>query len=68
MAGVAIGVPAAIVATRFVADRLFGVTATDPATIAGAAIALLAVTGIAGVVPARRAARVDPVVALRATT
>jgi macrolide transport system ATP-binding/permease protein len=68
LGGITIGVPAAIVATRFAADRFFGVTATDVPTIVAAAIGLLVVTGAAGFVPARRAARVDPVVALRAST
>jgi len=65
LAGIAIGVPAALLATRLIADRLFGVTPTDVPTIAVAAIGLLFITGIAGFVPARRAAAVDPMVALR---
>ena len=65
-AGIVIGVPAALLAARLVADRLFGVTATDIPTIVAASLSLLAVTAIAGFIPARRAARVDPVVALRA--
>ncbi len=68
LAGIAVGVPAALVAARLAADRLFEVSPTDLPTIAGASIALLAVTGIAAFIPARRAARVDPVVALRANT
>ena len=66
--GVAIGIPAALLATRFMADRLFGVSAADIPTIVGASLALLAVTAVAASMPARRAARVDPMVALRATT
>jgi predicted permease len=64
--GIAIGVPAALLGARLVADRLFGVSATDIPTIVAASLALLIVTSIAGFIPARRAARVDPVVALRA--
>jgi ABC-type antimicrobial peptide transport system permease subunit len=43
---------------------LFGVRASDPATIALAALLMLAVASLAGYVPARRASRVDPIVAL----
>ena len=68
MAGIAIGIPLALIATSAVANRLFGVTPTDAPTMVGAALSLLAVTAIAGFIPARRAARVDPMVALRANT
>ena len=63
--GVAIGIPAAWAASRFIASMLFGVQATDGLTIA-TAIATLTVAGLAaGFVPAWRASRVDPMVALR---
>lgn len=64
-AGVAIGLPAAFGAARLVRSQLFGLGAADPAsfTIAAAVLALVAVT--AGLFPARRASRVDPMVALR---
>jgi ABC-type antimicrobial peptide transport system permease subunit len=65
IAGVVIGVPLAIAATRLTATRLFGVTAGDPATIGGVAALLLGVTTLAGYLPARRASRVDPLAALR---
>ncbi len=63
--GVAIGIPAALAAGRLVASALYGLKATDPTTIALAALAMMAVAALAGYLPARRAARVDPMVALR---
>lgn len=63
--GVAIGLPAAIAATRVVSSMLFGLTATDPWTIAFATLFLVGVSALAGYLPARKASRVDPLVALR---
>jgi len=63
--GVLLGLAGAFVATRIVANLLFGLTATDPATFFASALLLLGVGLIAGWVPARRASRVDPMVALR---
>jgi putative ABC transport system permease protein len=65
VAGLAVGVPAALAASRLVEQMLFEVSARDPATLAMVAGALAAVALIAGYVPARRALRVDPLVALR---
>ena len=65
MAGVAVGVPAAWIASSLLKSRLFGLTPHDPWSIALAITATLAVTAIAGYIPARRASRVDPMVALR---
>ena len=63
--GVLLGLAGAFVATRIVANMLFGLTATDPATFLASALLLLGVGFIAGWMPARRASRVDPMVALR---
>jgi len=63
--GVAIGMGVALAATRFVASLLYGLTPDDPLTLSLAVILLLAVTALAAYLPARRAARVDPIVALR---
>ncbi|HVT47124.1 MAG TPA: hypothetical protein VHD57_04995, partial [Vicinamibacterales bacterium] len=64
-AGILVGVPAAILAARVVSNLLFGLTPYDPLTLALSAVALTAVAFVAAIVPARRASRVDPVVALR---
>ena len=64
--GTGLGLAAAFGATRFLAFLLYGLSPLDPATFAGMAILLAAVGVAAAAVPARRAARVDPVEALRA--
>lgn len=63
--GIGIGVPFAIAATRLIAHELFGVTASDPTTFLIAAGVVLAVGAVAGYWPARRAAKMDPMAALR---
>jgi putative ABC transport system permease protein len=63
--GLAVGVPCALAASRLVGHMLFGVSPNDPATLAAVALILTAVASLAGYVPARRATRVDPIVALR---
>jgi ABC-type antimicrobial peptide transport system permease subunit len=63
--GVAIGTIAALGVTRLVRDLIFGVTPTDPLTFVGVAALLMAVAIAACLIPARRAMRVDPMVALR---
>jgi predicted permease len=63
--GVAIGLAAALVLTRLMQGVLYGVTPTDPITFAGVALALLGVAAFASWLPALRATRVDPLVALR---
>lgn len=64
-AGLAVGIPCALAASRLVGHMLFGVSADDPATLVAVAFALVAVAALAGYIPARRAMRVDPMVALR---
>ena len=64
-AGFAVGLPAAIAASRLVETLLFGVTATDPATIVMASAVMTGVGVAAGYLPARRASREDPLIALR---
>jgi ABC-type antimicrobial peptide transport system permease subunit len=63
--GMAAGVLAALALSRLIRGFLFDVSPTDPATYAGVLLALVAVAGAACYVPARRAARIDPMVALR---
>jgi ABC-type antimicrobial peptide transport system permease subunit len=65
VAGVAIGLGAALATTRLISTLLFGLTPNDPVTISGATLLMMAVAAFAGYLPARRASRVDPMTALR---
>jgi len=65
LAGTVIGVPVALMTTRLIANRLFGVSAGDPITIGGVVLLVYVVAALAGFLPAQRASRVDPLVALR---
>ncbi|MGC2830979.1 MAG: ABC transporter permease [Candidatus Acidiferrum sp.] len=64
-AGLALGSAGALAATRLIASLLFGVTSSDPATFCAIAILLPSVALVACWIPARRAASVDPIIALR---
>ena len=63
--GIAIGLGAAFVLAQFVRSMLYGVTASDPLTFSGSALLLLIIALGAAWIPARRAAKIDPMVALR---
>jgi ABC-type antimicrobial peptide transport system permease subunit len=63
--GIAIGMAVALSVSRFVATLLFGLAPTDALSVAAATGIMIAVAALAGFLPARRASRVDPMVALR---
>ncbi|MGH9598901.1 MAG: FtsX-like permease family protein, partial [Terracidiphilus sp.] len=63
--GLALGIPAALVAGHFMASQLYGVSGYDPLSLAGATVVLAVCAAAAGFIPARRAASIDPMKALR---
>jgi predicted permease len=63
--GLAVGIPAAIGLGRFVATQLYGIKANDPSIAGASMIVLIVVAALAGFIPARRASRIDPILALR---
>jgi ABC-type antimicrobial peptide transport system permease subunit len=65
LGGLALGLPAAMAAARLLGGFLYGVRPLDPTILVAAGLALLAVATAAAYLPARRASRVDPMMALR---
>jgi ABC-type antimicrobial peptide transport system permease subunit len=65
LTGVVIGISVTIASARVVSHLLFGLAPEDPVTLAAAMAFLIAVAAVASIFPARRATRIDPVVALR---
>jgi ABC-type antimicrobial peptide transport system permease subunit len=65
MIGLAVGIPIAMGLGRFVSSELYGVEGSDPWMAAAATILLIVVSSAAGFIPARRASRIDPILALR---
>jgi predicted permease len=63
--GLAVGIPAAIGLGRFVSTQLYGIKASDPWTAGASMLMLIIVASLAGFVPAQRASRIDPILALR---
>jgi predicted permease len=63
--GLAVGVPSAIALGRFVAAQLYGIKPNDPWIAVSTVAVLVVVSGAAGLIPARRASRIDPILALR---
>jgi macrolide transport system ATP-binding/permease protein len=63
--GLAIGVPVALLSARLLTDQMYGVTGHDVAVMVGSIVVLTVAAAVAGLIPARRAASINPVQALR---
>jgi len=63
--GLAVGIPAAIALGRYVSTVLYGITPNDPWMATWTMVLLTIVSAAAGLIPARRASRIDPILALR---
>ena len=63
--GLAVGIPSAIALARYVSTQLYGMQAADPAIAMWTVVLLTVVSTAAGLIPARRASRIDPILALR---
>ena len=63
--GLAIGVPAAFGLGKYVSTQLYGIDSRDPGVATATVILLALVSAAAGLIPARRASRIDPILALR---
>ena len=63
--GLAVGIPAAMGLGRYVASQLYGIQANDPTITAATVVLLTLVSAAAGLIPAKRASRIDPILALR---
>ena len=64
-AGIAVGLPATLAGSRLVRDMLYGIAGNDPLSMTAAVAALVVAGLLAGYLPARRAARINPLTALR---
>jgi ABC-type antimicrobial peptide transport system permease subunit len=65
VAGIGVGLLAAFGVAHLIASQLYGVGPFDPLTLAGAGLVMIAATALAGYLPAQKASRVDPMIALR---
>ena len=63
--GLMIGVPVVMICVRYIKSQLYEVTSVNPIVVAGAVVILAVASAIAGIIPAKRAASIDPVRALR---
>ena len=64
-AGIVVGIPIALLFSRYIESLLYGLKSYDALTLSAGILILAAIGGLAGLIPARRAAAVDPMIALR---